>query len=175
MNEDEQRVACGALYRIDVAQSPANWAVSLTFGDGETFKFDPSVYLATFAVLEWIHRLGPKFYGHAYKQKSDDELRYFCAAPERWNTVGNPVPLHYHLAMDIPENAVAWFEENACRLWHRTALQIFKQHGGHADLQPIHDRYGWARYMTKHSDLDWTLGATLHKCNLADYRRLRAK
>lgn len=173
-SSEEQDEAVAALLRHRLAGSLANRSLVLTFAWAACGK-TPDIQVASHAVLEWLHRMGRHIHGHKYPRLQTSELFSFAAIPEVWDRHGNPVPLHYHVMMAVPEDRLPWFDKDlkgAEALWQKTAFKVSNIYAS-AYRQDVSEIHGLARYDAKHLNTNWGFLHSLFPPDLGRYRTER--
>jgi hypothetical protein len=169
----EQDEAIRALLRHSAQEMEPNRHVILTFGWDLSKQF-PSMAKASAAIFEWLWRIAKKIHGREAHRKATEDLLPFLAIPEFWDRCGEPVPLHYHVPIRVPDHSLAWFDDEltgAAQAWEAISHKFCKVRCRFY-VQVVHDSYGLAQYDTKHCNIDAVFRNVLCPSDFAKYRSM---
>jgi len=161
----EQDLAVRQLQIIRASNVRANCSIVLKFD--WTPNRPESAVAASLCILEWRTRL-LKDFAKTFRLSEDDLADDFVAVPEIWSKDGDPVPLHYHIIMQIPEAALTWFQETAHKRWMQV-LDHFEL-GGRVHIEPITSQRKLSNYIMKQADIDWVAQHILLPIDVEKYR-----
>lgn len=126
-----------------------------------------SAIVGTLSILEWRTRFLKDVAGK-FKIPTRTIDENFVAVPEIWSKTGEPVPLHYHVMMQIPDEALEWFSETAHKQW----MQVMKPFGlrGRIHVEPVKSQSALSTYSMKQADIDWVAQHILLPIDVEKYR-----
>ncbi len=161
----EQDLAVRQLQIIRASRINVNYSVVLKFE--WTPNRPESAVVATLCVLEWRKRF-LKDLANKFKANAEDLADRFVAVPEIWSKEGDPVPLHYHVMMHVPDEALEWFSETAHKRWMQV-IDRFKLRG-RVHIEPISSQRKLSTYIMKQADIDWVAQHILLPVDVEKYR-----
>ncbi len=161
----EQDLAVRQLQIIRASRIHATHSIVLKFD--WTPSRPESAVVASLCVLEWRTRLLKDLAGK-FKAHAEDLADSFVAVPEIWSKEGDVAPLHYHVMMCIPDNALAWFTGTAHKRWMQV-IDRFKLRG-RVHIEPISSQRKLSTYIMKQADIDWVAQHILLPVDVERYR-----
>jgi hypothetical protein len=164
LNDQNAAIRKHAFFQLEAM--PANREVGLTFNWDPVFQPEDA-NVARLCALEFLLRIMRNAHRVAKLPLDFNEVN-FVAIPEIWGAEGDVVPLHMHLLIDIPNSALAWFDERAQRVWEQV-LRSNKAMGS-IHVAPIANKDRLAKYSLKQFDLEWVFDRTLWPIDLLNYQ-----
>lgn len=161
----EQDLSVRQLQIIRASSIRANYSIVLKFD--WTAVRPESAAVASLCILEWRMRL-LKDFARKFRLSEDGLADGFVAVPEIWRKDGKPTPLHYHVMMQIPDTALAWFQETAHKRW-KHVLDHFRLRG-RIHIEPISSQQTLSHYIMKQADIDWVAQHILLPIDVEKYR-----
>lgn len=161
----EQDLAIRQMQTIRARGIAANRSIVLKFE--WTPHLPESAHVAALCILEWRSRylkdIERKFNVPMDRIKND-----FVAIPEIWSKEGDPVPLHYHVMMFVPNKALQWFGQTAHKRW----MQVIDRFGlrGRIHLESVTSQRQLSTYNMKQADIDWVAQHILLPIDVEKYR-----
>lgn len=139
---------------------PANREVCITF-DWDQVMQPEDAHIARYCVAELLDRMLRGSYRAAKLQLMTAN---FVAVPEIWTKDGKPIPLHFHLLIDVPVAGLPWFDANIGRVWEGIIRPIAIM--GSVHNEPIENKNKLSRYSLKQIDLEWVFDRTIWPIDL---------